>query len=167
DELVTAKLFREDLFQRLNLLRFELPPLRERGTDLGPLARHLLIRIAARYRLKGLVITKEGEARLQVQPWRGNIRELAHEIERAVIFSNGRPLDFAALGPLPTAATTEWRNPAWRLPADGFSLDAATAEFIAEAMSETNGNVSAAARRLGITRDVLRYRLEGGKDVAG
>ncbi len=160
DELVAAKLFRDDLYQRLNLLRFVLPPLRERGADLLPLARHLLARIAARHRLPDLALTPEGEARLAAQPWRGNLRELAHEIERAVIFSGGRPLDFVALGPLPSAATADWRNPAWRLPADGFSLDAATDAFIADALRESNNNVSAAARRLGVTRDFLRYRLE-------
>ena len=165
DDLVTAKLFRDDLYQRLNLLRFELPPLRERGADLLPLARHLLARIATRHRLETPDISPEGEARLQAHPWRGNIRELAHELERAIIFSGGRPLDFAPLGPLP-AATAAWRNPAWRLPPEGFSLDAATDAFIAEAMGETNGNVSAAARRLGVTRDFLRYRLERGKDPA-
>jgi len=167
DELVAAKLFRDDLYQRLNLLHFVLPPLRERGTDIVPLARHLLARIAARYRLKGLVFTAEGEARLRAHAWRGNIRELAHELERAVIFSDGQPLDFAALGPLPADEFAgDWRNPAWRLPENGFSLDAAMNAFIAEAMRETGANVSAAARRLGVTRDVLRYRLEGGKDVA-
>jgi DNA-binding NtrC family response regulator len=165
DELVAAKLFRDDLYQRLNLLRFVLPPLRERGTDLVPLAHHLLARIAARHRLKGLAISAEGEARLLAHPWRGNVRELAHELERAVIFSGGQPLDFAALGPVPAAAA-EWRNPAWRLPTEGFLLDAAMNAFIAEAMRESGDNVSAAARRLGVSRDFLRYRLDGGKDAA-
>jgi len=166
DDLVAAKLFREDLYQRLNLLRFVLPPLRERGADIIPLAHHLLARIAARYRLKGLGITPEGEARLRAHLWSGNIRELSHELERAVIFSDGQSLDFAALGPLPSSTAAGWRNPSWRLPAEGFSLDAAMDAFIAEAMRETEGNVSAAARRLGVTRDVLRHRLEGDKDPA-
>jgi DNA-binding NtrC family response regulator len=166
DDLVAAKLFRDDLYQRLNLLRFELPPLRERGADLGPLARHVLARIAARHRLKVPEISAAGAARLRAQPWRGNVRELAHELERAVIFSGGAPLDFAALGDAPTPAVGSWRNPAWRLPETGFSLDAAMDAFIAEAMRETGGNVSAAARRLGVTRDVLRHRLEGGNNPA-
>ena len=166
DDLVAAKLFRDDLYQRLNLLRFVLPPLRERGADLAPLARHLLARIAARHRLKAPEISAAGEARLQAHPWRGNVRELAHELERAVIFSDGGSLDFAALGDAPAPPADGWRNPAWRLPAEGFSLDAATEAFIAEAMRDTGGNVSAAARRLGVTRDFLRYRREGGKDPA-
>lgn len=158
--LVSAGTFRDDLYHRLNLLQVTLPPLRERGTDIVPLARHLLARIATRHRLPDLTITPEGEARLLAQPWPGNVRELAHEIERAVIFSRGAPLDFAHLGAAPATAA-DWRNPAWRLPAEGFSLDAVESELIAEALRETNNNVSAAARRLGVTRDFLRHRIAG------
>jgi DNA-binding NtrC family response regulator len=151
--------FREDLYQRLNLLRIELPPLRERGADILPLARHLLARISARHRRKGIVLSLAGEARLLAQPWRGNLRELAHELERAVIFEEEGPLEFAHFGggsPLPVAG---WRNPGWSLPAEGFLLDEATNDLIAEALRATKGNVSAAARRLGVTREFLRYRL--------
>lgn len=165
DELVKQGAFREDLYHRLNLLRVVLPPLRERGSDIVPLARHLLARIAARHRLKNLAIAPEGEARLLAQPWRGNVRELAHEIERAVIFSGGGPLDFSTLAGAVPATAASWRNPAWRLPESGFSLEAAVNEFIAEALRETNGNVSAAARRLGVTREFLRYRLAGEKSA--
>ncbi len=161
-DLVRQGAFREDLYHRLDLLRIVLPPLRECGTDIVALARHLLARIAARHRLGGLTITPEGEARLLAQPWRGNVRELAHEIERAVIFSGRTTLDFAHLeGPaVPPAAG--WRNPAWRLPEAGFSVDAMVNELIAEALRETGNNVSAAARRLGVTRELLRYRLGKG-----
>jgi len=163
DEAVKQGAFREDLYHRLNLLRLTLPPLRERGTDIVPLARHLLVRIAARHHLKGLVITPSGEARLLAQRWPGNVRELAHEIERAVIFSDGPRLDFATLGDASTASAHGWRNPAWRLPEHGFSLDDAMDELIADALRETEGNVSAAARRLGVPREFLRYRLADGK----
>ncbi len=160
EELVREKSFREDLFHRLNLLRLTLPPLRERGTDILPLARHLLAKIADRHRLKGLSISPAGEARLLAQPWRGNVRELAHEIERAVIFGNGAPIDFASLGGSGEALPSgSWRNPAWRLPESGFVLDQVTDDLIAEALRETDNNVSAAARRLSVTREFLRYRL--------
>lgn len=161
DDLVGQGAFREDLFHRLNLLRVRLPPLRECGTDILPLARHLLARIASRHRLKGLTITPKGESRLLAQPWRGNVRELAHEIERAVIFGEGAAFDFAALGAPAAPLAGGWRNPAWRMPEDGFSLDATVDELIAEALRETNNNISAAARRLGVTRDFVRYRLSG------
>ncbi len=158
-ELVRAGAFREDLFQRLDLLRITLPPLRERGSDIVPLARHLLTKIAARHRLKGLVIATEGEARLLAQPWRGNVRELAHEIERAVIFGTGGPLDFANFGGPVVPPAGGWRNPAWQMPRSGFSLDATVNELIAEALRNSDNNVSAAARQLGVTRDFVRYRL--------
>jgi DNA-binding NtrC family response regulator len=164
-DLVEAKLFREDLYHRLHLLHVALPPLRDRGTDLLALAHHLLKRLAARHRRPDLKITADGESRLLAQPWRGNIRELAHELERAVIFTPSHTLDFAHLSapPSSSAAAGTWRNPAWRLPEQGFALDAVIDALVAEALRETNGNVSAAARRLGVTREFLRYRLSGEK----
>jgi DNA-binding NtrC family response regulator len=158
-ELVESGRFREDLYHRLHLLHLTLPPLRERGADIVALARHLLDRIAQRHHLKGLVITPSGEARLRGQTWRGNVRELAHEIERAVIFSKGTGLDFAEIGAVPESQPAEWLNPAWRLPSEGFTVDSAIADFIALALKETNNNIAAAARRLGVTREFLRYRL--------
>ena len=163
DDLVAERAFREDLYHRLNLLRVSLPPLRERGTDILPLAWHLLHGISVRHRLEGLSITPAGEARLLAQPWRGNVRELAHEIERAVIFGRGEPLDFAHLAGATATLTGGWRNPAWRLPETGFSLDQTVDELVAEALRETNQNVSAAARRLGVTREFVRYRIASEK----
>ena len=162
-ELVASGDFREDLYHRLNLLRVELPPLRARAADLLPLARHLLTRIAARHRLVVPAITPLGEARLRAQPWRGNVRELAHELERALIFGDGQPLAFTHLAGADSAPPAAWRNPAWQLPPEGFSLDAHIDELIALALDATDQNVSAAARRLGVTREFLRYRLSGGK----
>jgi DNA-binding NtrC family response regulator len=158
-DLVSEGGFRDDLFHRLNLLHLTLPPLRERGTDIVPLARHLLASISARYRLKNIVLTAAAEARLLAQPWRGNVRELAHAIEREVIFGTGAPLEFSALGDSMAPAAGSWRNPAWCMPESGFSLDAMVAELIAETLRQTDGNVSAAARRLGVTREYLRHRL--------
>ena len=163
-QLVAEGRFREDLYHRLNLLHVALPPLRERAADLPALARHLLGPLATRHGYRGLGITAAGIARLCAQPWPGNLRDLAHELERAVIFSEGEPLAFAHLaGPAtpPGTPPPSWRNPAWRLPESGFALDDVTAALIQEALRETGGNVSAAARRLGVTRDFLRYRLAG------
>ena len=60
---------------------------------------------------------------------------------------------------MPETLPAAWRNPAWRLPAEGFSIDAAIADLIALALRETDNNIAAAARRLGVTREFLRYRL--------
>lgn len=172
--LVELNVFREDLFHRLNLLRLTLPPLRERGSDIILLARHLLTHIAARHRLATPVVTAMGEGRLLAHRWRGNIRELAHELERAVIFQRAEALDFAHLDPAGTVTKAVpahgWRNPAWRLPETGFTLDTVIAELVAEALRETDQNVSAAARRLGVTREFIRYRLANSSvptDAAG
>jgi DNA-binding NtrC family response regulator len=156
--------FREDLYQRLNLLPITLPPLRDRGADIVELARQLLAATARRHRLRPLSISADGARRLRAQRWPGNVRELAHEIERAVIFGQEGALDFAHLEAGAAAPLHDWRNPAWRLPESGFSLDQVTNALIEDALRETGGNVSAAARRLGVTRQFLRYRLEGGSE---
>jgi DNA-binding NtrC family response regulator len=161
DELVRRGLFREDLYHRLNLLHLVLPPLRERGADLILLARQILERTAARYRLGERTICPAGEARLRAQPWRGNIRELAHVIERAVVFSKERTLDFAELSTPASAPAAAWLNPAWQLPESGFTVESAIAELIAVALRQTGGNLSAAARRLGVTREYIRYHQAG------
>jgi DNA-binding NtrC family response regulator len=159
--LVSTGKFREDLYHRLHLVRITLPPLRERRAEIVPLARHLLRRLAARHGLGAMEFSPAAEAALQAQAWPGNIRELAHEIERALIFSSGPTLDLATLGPPGGGAGTDpsWKNPAWRLPEGGFSLDGVVEQLVAEALRETGNNVSAAARRLGVTREFLRYRL--------
>ncbi|MBK8477862.1 MAG: sigma-54-dependent Fis family transcriptional regulator [Opitutaceae bacterium] len=162
-ELVAQGLFREDLFHRLNLLRLLLPPLRERGADLVVLARQLLAGLANRYRLGTLTISAEGEARLRAQAWRGNIRELAHVIERAVIFNKRKTIDFEGLGDGTSRSVADWLNPAWKLPETGFSIDGVITDLINTALRETEGNISAAARRLGVTRDYLRYHQGGGR----
>lgn len=161
--LVEQNAFREDLYHRLNLLRLTLPPLRERGPDILALARHLLAQIAARHRLPAPQISPVGSARLLAHAWRGNLRELSHELERALIFGSGAALDFAHLGAPPSSAPPSWRNPLWRLPESDFTLDSVVADLVAEALRESNHNVSAAARRLGVTREFLRYRLAENK----
>jgi len=161
--LVDNGSFREDLYHRLHLLHLSLPPLRERGSDIVALAHHLLDGIARRHRLKGLSFSPAGEARLVAKRWPGNARELAHEIEREVIFGHGPRLEFAHFGDVPAGIPTGWRNPTWRLPDEGFSIDTVISELVAEALRETNHNLSAAARRLGVTREFLRYRLNSAK----
>jgi DNA-binding NtrC family response regulator len=160
-ELVKSGGFREDLYHRLHLLHLVLPPLKERGADIVELARHLLARIAKRHRLKDVVISPSGESRLLAHAWPGNARELAHTIEREIIFNKGRVLGFEGLGaPLPETAAG-WRNPFWRIPEEGFSVDSVVNDLIEEGLRETNHNISATARRLGVTREFLRYRLNG------
>jgi DNA-binding NtrC family response regulator len=163
-ELAESGEFRPDLYHRLHLLHISLPPLRERGADIFLLGKHMLERIARRHRLKDLFISPAGRARLTAQRWPGNARELAHAIEREVIFARGPQLDFESLGDLPPPAAAGWRNPAWRVPDDGFSIDTVITDLVEEVLRETNHNISATARRLGVTREFLRYRLGGQKN---
>jgi DNA-binding NtrC family response regulator len=162
-ELAASGEFREDLYHRLNLLHIALPPLRDRGLDIYALGRHMLERIARRHRIKDLAISPAGKARLLAQRWPGNARELAHTIEREVIFARGSQLDFEGLGAPPAPAAMGWRNPIWRIPDEGFSIDSVVSDLVDEVLRDTNHNISATARRLGVTREFLRYRLNGQK----
>jgi DNA-binding NtrC family response regulator len=164
-ELVATGRFREDLLHRLDLFRVRIPPLRDRGEDLLALAETLAARIGRRYGLPAATIPAEGRTRLRAYAWPGNVRELAHEIERALVFDGLEGLRFIALsqrGPV-NLIGSGWLDPQFALPESGFSLEAAINELIQRALQQTGGNVSAAARRLGVTRDYVRYRL---KDTA-
>lgn len=164
-ELVQSGAFREDLFHRLNLLHLRLPLLRERGEDILLLATHLLAKLKSRYRLKEASLSAEGKRRLLACQWPGNVRELSHELERALILGEGPELHFRHLGgpaspaesapPLPN----NWLQPTFTFPDSGFDLEAAINTLIHKALAQSGGNVSAAARLLGVTRDYIRYRL--------
>jgi DNA-binding NtrC family response regulator len=174
--MVAAGTFREDLLHRLDLFRVHLPPLRERAADLLPLAETLLGQVAERHRLPRRPLSETGRRRLLGYAWPGNVRELMHELERALVFEEGPALDLESLlgagaggANVPTApasdslpdgtANTDWWNAGFRFPESGFSLEDAILRLIREALAQSDGNVSAAARRLGVSRDYLRYRL--------
>jgi len=147
------------LRQRLDLFRVRLPPLRERGADIVTLAEELLSRVVRRYGLPNATIPDDGRARLLAHNWPGNVRELAHEIERAIVFGGDKGLSFAHLGG-GARAGAEWLKPGFVFPDTGFSLESAIDHLVHLAVDQAAGNVSAAARRLGVSRDVVRYRLK-------
>ncbi len=169
DRLVREGSFREDLFHRLNLLHIRVPPLREFPEDIPELAGHLLASLQKRYRRPDITLAPAARQRLMAHSWPGNVRELIHELERALIFHETGPLEFGHLGAAaqpaasPAGTAQPLLNPAWTLPAAGFHFEEAlqelTRQVIAEALRQENGNVSAAARRLGVPRDYIRYRL--------
>lgn len=166
--LVAAGQFREDLMHRLDLLRFRVPPLREVPEDLPGLARHILQKLSRRYGLADVVLQDIAIQRILRYDWPGNIRELSHELERAIILEDPGQLELSQLGALVgggdddtlQAGSSDWLRPEWTLPDAGFSIEAATARFIEIALEACDQNVSAAARRLGVPRDFLRYRLK-------
>ncbi len=168
--LVAEGKFRADLLHRLDLFRVRLPPLRERGRDIIVLAEELLARVCRRYGQKTPAIPQEGRARLLAHRWPGNVRELSHEIERAVVFGGEGGMTFAHLvgGSLAGAGGNgAWLQQDFVFPENGFSMEAAIDELVAKAVRQAAGNVTGAARLLGVSRDVVRYRLKGGKAEDG
>lgn len=165
--------FRDDLYHRLDLFRVVIPPLRERGGDILRLTEHLIQRVCRRQRLPARPVSILGERRLLHYGWPGNVRELSHEIERALVFEDGPALEFHSLlgataaAPQSSTSTPEtpalrsedWFNPSFRFPESGFSLEDAILRLIRHALAQSDENVSAAARLLGVSRDYLRYRL--------
>lgn len=165
-QLVQAQQFREDLLHRLDLYQIRVPPLRSRGDDILQLAELLLQRLARRHRTPCKPISALGKQRLLSHPWPGNVRELAHELERAIVFETGKELELEPLGPHAADASSDlqgWFNPNFRFPDGGFDLNSAIRRLIGHALRQTDNNVSAAARLLGVTRDYLRYHLSEGE----
>ncbi len=158
--------FREDLYQRLSVAVMRIPPLREREGDGGRLARVLLEDLCRRYGVPPRTLSPEAEAAIARYPWPGNVRELANTMERVLLFSDSDPVQADDLGLAPGD------QPGGRLalgpagdvqidfPEGGLSLEAVERTLLVMALDKAAGNVSAAARLLGITRDTLRYRME-------
>jgi two-component system response regulator AtoC len=165
-ELVAQGRFREDLLHRLDLYRIHVPPLRERGHDVVKLAELFARRLCQKHRVPPKEITPEGQRRLMSCHWPGNVRELAHEVEREIVFGESEGLEFyhfgSALGLTESSRSGANESTPW-LSKDfdfqNFSLDAAIDQLVRLAMERTEGNVSAAARLLGVPRDFVRYRL--------
>lgn len=167
-QAIAEGLFRQDLYHRLDLLRIRIPPLRERPQDVAGLVDFLLKGILRRYRVKKLRPSELGRERLAAYPWPGNVRELAHELERAVVLADGEELHFQQLQPeagepIETGQTSsdDWLNAGWGFPENGgFQIEQAINRLIHKALDQADGNVTGAARLLGVPRDYVRYRLK-------
>jgi DNA-binding NtrC family response regulator len=143
--------FREDLLFRLNTIEIQLPPLRDRREDIPALATHFLRRHVTRYR-KNLNGFDAGAMQLLLShPWPGNIRELDHAVERAVLLAQGDQLRPADLG---LRATTSASTRLEDLP-----LEDVEKMLIQKALSRYDGNVSRAAQALGLSRSALYRRI--------
>jgi two-component system response regulator AtoC len=158
--------FREDLYQRLSVAVIRIPPLRERDGDAVQLAQALLADLCRRYGVAARALSPEAETAIARYAWPGNVRELANAMERVVLFSDNDPVQVDDLGlPLgPVAASRLALTPSGEVqiefPDGGVSLEAVERTLLMMALEKAAGNVSAAARLLGITRDTLRYRME-------
>jgi DNA-binding NtrC family response regulator len=162
-EMASQGMFREDLYHRLDLFRVSIPPLRDRGEDIVELAEWMLQSLCRKHSLPQKQFTPGGRERLLAYHWPGNVRELAHELERALVFEETNVLSFAhlpgSLNTPPLSVEPAWLKPGFRFPETGFVLEEAINRFMALALAQADGNVSAAARLLGVPRDYVRYRL--------
>jgi len=153
-EMVNKKEFRQDLLYRINTVEIQLPPLRERLEDIPLLADHFLHVYSKKYKHPLKRISPPTLKRLEKYHWPGNVRELQHAVERAVIMSDStvlQPTDFF----LSSKETQEEG-----LIFEDYNLDDIEKVVIRKALSKYGGNISQAARELGLTRTSLYRRLE-------
>ncbi len=155
--------FREDLFYRLNVFPFKLPALRERPEDIEILAEHYLKLYSVQYNKKIQSIGPEAMDSLIVNPWKGNIRELANVIERAVLLCSNGELTVSDLyygDEMSTPSSTKSVKPPAENSVRGFrTIREMEKELILKTVSEANGNRMEAAERLGISVRTLRNKL--------
>ncbi|HXK08638.1 MAG TPA: sigma-54 dependent transcriptional regulator [Vicinamibacteria bacterium] len=149
--------FREDLYHRLAVFPVRLPPLRERRTDVPPLARALLDRIRRDLGRPGLSLSEEAAAALARAEWPGNVRELANALERAAILADGPQLQAADV--LSGRAGAAVAGAAPKALRSGGTLDDLERDAISRALAESNGNRRIAAERLGIGLRTLYDKL--------
>jgi DNA-binding NtrC family response regulator len=155
--------FRDDLYYRINVVPLELPPLRDRRDDIRLLAERFLARSRDRAGLGAARFTREGMAALERYHWPGNVRELENAIERAVALSDGDLID---VGDLPEtiaqASRTESLREAIRSGRTAFEETVAAFEqdIIREALDRCGWNQTRAAEQLGITRRMLKLKID-------
>ena len=149
EEEVRARRFREDLYYRLRGVRLELPPLRTRGEDVLLLAEHFLGSAAARWGRERPALATETRARLLAYGWPGNIRELMHEMERALLWIEpGMMVETRHFSP----EFGRYEGRAGKRGSYQFETDRFKCRLLRETLTRTRGNKSAAARELGLTR---------------
>ena len=144
--------FREDLLYRINTIHLEIPALRERQEDIIPLAERFIIRFCKQYGKPALRLDNAAREKLMQHPWSGNIRELEHAIEKAVIICDGAFLS-AGLFQL------QRRNEASEMPAAS-TLEDMEKQMIRRTLDNCGGNLSAVASQLGITRQTLYNKMK-------
>ncbi|HOU03393.1 MAG TPA: sigma-54 dependent transcriptional regulator [Bacteroidales bacterium] len=152
DKMVSEGLFRQDLLYRINTIQIEIPPLRERGNDITILAEYFLNKYSRKYNKPNLKINQQANEKLLRYSWPGNIRELQHTLEKAVILSESdilRPEDFYL-------KTIDISEKSKTLP----TLEEMERQLIHQALEINKGNYSAAAEKLGITRQTLYNKLK-------
>jgi DNA-binding NtrC family response regulator len=155
-DMVKENRFRQDLLYRINTIEIEIPSLRERMEDIPTLASHFLKQYSGKYNKPISKISEGAMTRMHKHPWPGNIRELQHSLERAVILSNStvlQPEDFNF-----SVSTSKENDQSLSL--DQYNLDEVEKLLIRKVLKKYNGNITQAASELGLTRSSLYRRLE-------
>lgn len=150
-EMVAEQQFREDLLYRINTIHLTIPPLRERPEDIVPLARIFVERYAGKYGKQIDRITDDAAEKLTAYPWLGNIRELQHAVEKAVILCDGNELTAEDFLLTPQGGSV--------LKSDA-TLEDMERQMIRNAMEKFGGNLSMVASQLGITRQTLYNKIK-------
>jgi len=175
EEAVREGRFREDLYYRLNVFQIRVPPLRERGDDVLVLAEHFIRQFNQEHGRSVQGLSEDAKRVLREHPWPGNVRQLKHALERAMLVDNIDIIDahHLSLGPSrdrrqPPRPSSEASSVLIRqngkveveMPPEGLALEEVERALILSALRRCEGNLSRAARLLHIQRGKLRYRVE-------
>ena len=154
EDLKSEKRFRQDLLYRINTVEIQLPPLRNRADDIPLLTNHFLQMYSRKYNKQVRAVTEEAIDKLMKYRWPGNVRELQHMIERVVILNDSETLTADDFNLSSEGARAE------TIPFNNYQLEEAEKLLIIKAISKHDGNLTRAAKELGITRAALYRRLE-------
>ncbi len=157
NERVRVREFREDLLYRLNPLQLHVPPLRERGEDINELATNFLDAAALRYQRGKLRLNEAASEALRAYEWPGNVRQLAHVMERAALLCSTQTVEPEDLQ-LDTSVTKAGSASSEK-DLHGLTLDDAEAELLRRALRDHKGNIQRAADQLGISRQSLYRKM--------
>ncbi len=151
--MVADGTFREDLLYRINTIAIDVPPLRKRGKDIIKLTQHFLMDICKKYNKKIPQLNEKIIGKLLQHAWPGNVRELQHNVERAVLLHSNNELQITDFFP---AGISEARLSQ----SSSKKLEDVEKEAIEKALSECGGNLTRAAKQLGISRSTLYLKIE-------
>lgn len=167
EEAVRSSRFRQDLYFRLAIIPVTLLPLREHKEDIPPLLHHFMRHYNQKFHKNIQGLTKEAEDLLMNYDWPGNIRELRNAIERVMILAEGNritakylPIRISEGGVMPVPLGEGSEDGGIHLPPGGIALYEVERELIRQALDQSRGNKTVAAKLLRITRDTLRYKIK-------
>ena len=169
NQMVQAGEFRKDLYYRLNVVPIHLPPLRDRRDDLSALTEHILRQMAAKYGSKEKLLSEAAWLQIMMHDWPGNVRELENALERSYLFCRKQIMDHVLLDSEPPGGSTESAfaaAPGLRKVKRQAAMEMED-RVIRDALNRTRGNVSAAAREMGITARAVHQKLRMHKIDAG